>query len=139
VPLHRNAKVELLKRSRLFAGCSKRQLAVIAMIADEIDIPNGKSFIRQGERGREFFAVIEGDVEVRKNGRRVKTRGGSEFFGEIALISGSPRTATVTAVSPVRALVITDRHFRSLMRSSPDLQLKVLQALAERLAPDEPT
>ena len=68
----------------------------------------------------------------------MKTKGGNEFFGEIALISDVPRTATVVAISPVRALVITDRDFYGLMKSSQSLQMKVLRSLAERLAPDEP-
>jgi CRP/FNR family transcriptional regulator, cyclic AMP receptor protein len=138
VPLRKNAKIELLRRTPLFSSCSKRELAEIATIADEIEISDGKAFIREGERGREFFAVIEGSVDVRKKGRRVKIKGGNEFFGEIALVSDTPRNATVTATSPVRALVITDRAFDNLMRRSPQLQLKVLRSLAERVASDEP-
>ena len=137
VRLHKDAKIELLRRTPLFSACSKRELADIASLADEIDFPAGKTFIREGERGREFFALIEGRVEIRKHGVGVKTKGGNEFFGEIALISDVPRTATVVAISPVRALVITDRDFYGLMKSSQSLQMKVLRSLAERLAPDE--
>jgi CRP-like cAMP-binding protein len=72
---------------------------------------------------------------VTKNGQSINKLGAGDFFGEIALVSDSPRTATVTATSPVRALVITDRSFRRLMDDSPDIQRKVLVALAERLAP----
>lgn len=133
----KSAKIELLQRTPLFSECSKRELGEIATIADEIDIPAGRAFIREGERGREFFALIEGTVEVRRNGRKVKVKGGSEFFGEISLISATPRTATVTAASPVRALVITAPAFAGLLRRAPQLQLKVLRSLAERLAPDE--
>src|SRR5712691_556113 len=138
MPLRKNAKIALLRRTPLFSSCSKGELAAIAAIADEIDLPEGKAFIREGEQGREFFAVIEGAVDVRKKGRSVKLKGGNEFFGEIALVSNAPRNATVTAASAVRALVITDRSFESLMRRSPQLQLKVLRSLAERMAPDEP-
>jgi CRP/FNR family transcriptional regulator, cyclic AMP receptor protein len=133
----KSAKIELLQRTPLFSECSKRELAEIAAIADELDIPAGQDFIREGERGREFFALIEGTVEVRRNGRKVKLKGGSEFFGEISLISATPRTATVTATAPVRALVITGPAFAALLRRSPQLQLKVLRSLAERLAPSE--
>jgi CRP/FNR family transcriptional regulator, cyclic AMP receptor protein len=137
VAFRKNAKIELLQRTPLFAGCSKRELGEIATIADEVDIPAGTDFIREGEPGREFFALIEGTVEVRRNGRRVKVKGGSEFFGEISLISATPRNATVTAASPVRALVITGPAFAGLLRRLPGLQLKVLRSLAERVAPDE--
>lgn len=136
--LRKNAKVELLRRTPLFARCSKAELADIASLADEIDIPAGQAFIREGERGREFFALIDGEVEVRKQGRKVKPKGGTEFLGEIALLSDTPRTATVVAATDVRALVIDERSFDALMRRSPSLQLKVLRGLAERVAPDEP-
>ncbi len=136
VPLRKNAKIELLRRTPLFSGCSGRELAAIAAIADEIDLPVGKTFIREGERGREFFAIVEGTVDVRRKGRKIAGKGGTDFFGEIALISNAPRTATVTATSPVRALVVTPQGFDSLMRTSPQLQLKILKALAERLAAD---
>jgi CRP-like cAMP-binding protein len=135
VRLGKDAKVELIRRVPLFSRCSKRELAEVAKIADEIDLPAGKVLIRQGERGREFFVLLEGTAEVRKDGKTVATLDSGDFFGEIALVSRSPRTATVTTISPVHALVVTDRSFRSLLDHSPQIQLKVLEALAERLAP----
>jgi|SRR5215210_6834091 len=134
--LRRNQKVELIRKVPLFAHCSKRELEQIARIADEIDLGEGKEMTRQGDPGREFFVLLEGGADVRKNGRRINTLGSGDFFGEIALVSNTPRTATVTATSPVRALVVTDRAFRRLLQDSPQIQAKVLQALAERLAPE---
>jgi CRP/FNR family transcriptional regulator, cyclic AMP receptor protein len=134
--LRRNEKVEVIKRVPLFAACSKRELQQIARIADEIDLREGKEMTRQGSRGREFFVLLEGTADVTKNGRRVNQLRGGDFFGEIALVSDSPRTATVTATSPVRALVVTDRAFRRLLDDSPEIQRKVLMALAERVAPE---
>jgi CRP-like cAMP-binding protein len=134
--LHRNEKVELIKRAPLFWNCSKRELQEIAQLADEIDLRKGKEMTRQGERGREFFVLLEGDADVVKDGRSINTLGPGDFFGEIALVSDTPRTATVTATSPVRALVITDRAFRRLMKEQPDIQGKVLAAVAARLAPE---
>jgi len=134
--LRKNTKIELLKRVPLFAGCSKAQLGQIATIADEIDLPEGKVMIRQGESGRQFYVVVEGSVSVTRNGRKLPVRGGSEFFGEIALLADSPTTATVTTTSATHALVITKSSFRGLMAASPEIQLKVLRALAERLAAD---
>jgi len=133
--LHRNEKVELIKSVPLFANCSKRELEQIAQLADEIDLSDGKELIRQGSRGREFFVLLEGDVDVTKDGRSINKLGSGDFFGEIALVSDTPRTATVTTTSPVRALVITDRAFRRLLEDSPEIQLKVLAELAKRLAP----
>jgi CRP/FNR family transcriptional regulator, cyclic AMP receptor protein len=133
--LHRNQKVELIKRVPLFASCSRNELAQIAQIADEIDLPQGKELIRQGSRGREFFVLLEGEADVSQDGRTINQLGTGDFFGEIALVSDSPRTATVTATSPVRALVITDRSFHRLLDEQPEIQRKVLVELAERLAP----
>jgi CRP/FNR family transcriptional regulator, cyclic AMP receptor protein len=120
----------------LFSGCSKRDLEQIAQIADEIDLAEGKEMTREGSRGREFFVLLEGDADVTKGGSSINKLGAGDFFGEIALVSDSPRTATVTATSPVRALVITDRSFRRLLDEQPEIQRKVLVELAERLAPD---
>jgi CRP/FNR family transcriptional regulator, cyclic AMP receptor protein len=134
--LRRDAKVELLKRVPLFAGCSKKELGEIAMVADEIDVGPGQVLTTEGDSGREFFVLVEGSADVRRNGRKVSALGSGDFFGEIALVSDRPRTATVTTTVPVRLLVVTDRAFRELMRKVPSIQLKVLTALADRLAAD---
>ena len=131
--LRKDAKVELIAKVPLFAGLGKQQLAQVAGIADEIDLPEGKVLTREGERGREFFILLEGEAEVRRNGRKLDTRRAGEFFGEIALVSDIPRVATVTATTPVRALVIRDREFRGLLERTPEIALKVLSAVAERL------
>jgi len=132
-PLRKDAKIELIAKVPLFAGLAKQQLTRVASIADEIDLPEGKVLTRQGERGREFFILLEGEAEVRRNGRKLATRRAGEFFGEIALISDIPRVATVTATTPVRALVIRDREFRALLERTPAIALDVLTAVAERL------
>ena len=132
--LTKNAKVESIRRVPLFSGCSKRELAEIALIADELQFGAGTTLISQGASGREFIVVIEGDVEIEKDGKPVPQSGDdAKFFGEIALLTGGPRNATVRTTSPVRALVITDRAFARLLRDSPQIQAKVMQSLAERL------
>ena len=133
--LRKNAKTELISRVPLFAHCSKRELAEVAGIADEIDLREGKELTREGAPGREFFVLVEGTADVVKNGRKINSLGAGDFFGEIALVHQSPRTATVKATSPVRALVITERSFRRLLEEMPEIQRKVLAALAERVAP----
>jgi CRP-like cAMP-binding protein len=131
--LRKDAKLELLKRVPLFAKCSKRELALVASVADEVDLPAGKDLTREGASGREFVVIVEGAADVRRKGRRINQLGDGDFLGEIALLAGTPRTATVTTTTPVRALVLTAPAFRSLMRRTPGIQLKVLEALAERL------
>jgi len=131
--LRRDAKVELLKRVPLFSGCSKKEIGEIARLADEIDVREGTVLTREGDSGREFFVLVEGAADVRRNGRKVNAMGSGDFFGEIALVSDRPRTATVTATTPARLLVVTDRAFRDLMRNMPSIQLKVLNAVVDRL------
>ena len=134
--LGHNSKIDLIKGVPLFSGASKAELAEIAAIADEVDLPAGKTLIREGDTGREFFVLIEGTADVTRSGDKIgKMMGPGDFFGEIALISKAPRSATITTTSPVRALVITDRAFRQLLDHSPKIQIGVLTALAERLAP----
>lgn len=133
--LGRNAKVELIRKVPLFAHCSRGEIAEVAKIADEIDVNAGKVLTREGDRGQEFFVLLEGAADVVQGNRKVNTLGPGDFFGEIALVSRSPRTATVTTTEPSDLLVITATRFRALLDHSPRIQLRVLEALADRLAP----
>jgi CRP/FNR family cyclic AMP-dependent transcriptional regulator len=136
--LGHNDKIETIKKVPLFGHCTKDELAAVARLADEIDLPQGKVLTKQGDRGHEFLVLLEGSADVVRDGEKVAELGAGDFFGEIALISHIPRTATVTATTPVRALVVADHDFRTLLDRSPNIALKVLQALAERL-PASPT
>ena len=135
--LRSKAKTDLLKSVPLFEHCSRRELGKIAGITDEIAVDDGKVLITEGDRGREFFVIISGEVEVRRKGRKLATLGPGTYFGEIALLSQQPRTATVTALTPLRVLVIADRAFVGLLDEMPELWLKVARSLAERVAADE--
>ena len=131
-----NSKIDLIKGVPLFAGASKGELAKIAGIADEVDLPAGRTLIKEGDSAREFFVLIDGTADVTQDGKQIgKIMGPGDFFGEIALVAKAPRTATITTTSPVRALVITDRAFRQLLDESPEIAVGVLTTLAERLAP----
>jgi CRP/FNR family cyclic AMP-dependent transcriptional regulator len=134
VRLDKDSKAAAMRDVPLFSRCSRGELRRIAKLADEIDLPAGKVLTKEGARGREFFVLLEGTADVRRDTRLLPSLGPGDFFGEIALVTDAPRTATVTATSPVRALVITDRAFRELLRNSPDIQGKVLEAVASRLA-----
>src|SRR4029450_9424792 len=96
-------KVDLIAGVPLFAALPKSELGKVRSIADEIDLPADKVLIREGERGREFFVLLEGEADVARKGQKLATRGAGEFFGEIALVSNLPRTATVKTRNPVRA------------------------------------
>ena len=134
--LRRDAKIELLKRVPLFAGCSKSELRELAKSADELDIREGTVLTREGRSAREFFVLVDGTAQVTRDGKKIADLGGGDWFGEIALITNSPRTATVTATSPGDVLVITDRRFHSVVETMPSIALKVLSCVGERLARD---
>jgi CRP/FNR family cyclic AMP-dependent transcriptional regulator len=136
VALRRDAKVELLKRVPLFADCSKAELRALAKSTDEIDLREGTVMTREGRPGREFFVLIEGTARVTRDGRKVAELKGGDWFGEIALITNRPRTATVTATSAVDVLVLTDRRFRTAVETMPTIALKVLSSVGERLGHD---
>lgn len=135
--LRKNAKVELIKGVPLFSQLGRGELDEVASIADEIDLSEGKELTVEGQPGREFFVIIEGDAAVRRGDREINRLGAGDFFGEIALIEDRPRTATVVAETPIRALVITDRSFRTLLQRSPGIEGKVMSARAARLGPDD--
>jgi CRP/FNR family cyclic AMP-dependent transcriptional regulator len=131
--LRRDAKVALVARVPLFERCSRRELGKIASIAREIEYPAATPVVHEGRRGDEFFIVVEGEVDVRRGGRKLATIGAGDFFGEIALITGSPRTATVITGTPLRALFISSRDFRELLQDSPGVQYKLMQEMGRRL------
>jgi CRP-like cAMP-binding protein len=133
--LRRDAKVEWLSNVPLFTLCSKRELAAIAALVHEVNLPEGHTLIREGAQAFSFFVLLEGTAEVRRDNRKVATLEPGDFLGELALILERPRTATVTLTSPARLLAVSAHNFRPFLTRSPELQFKLLAALAERLAP----
>jgi CRP-like cAMP-binding protein len=138
VRLGKDSKVEMIKKVPLFARLSKTELQEVAHLADELDLPAGKVMATEGDRGREFFVLIDGEAEVTKGDRKINVMKKGDFFGEIALVTKMPRTATVTATEDVQVLVITERNFSSLLKRSPEIGRGVAEALAERIAPELP-
>lgn len=137
----RDEKLDLLHRIPLFSGFDRRRLERLGMLADEVDVPAGKVLMRQGESGADMMVVVRGSVGVERDGNRLNTLGPGDFFGEIALVDGGPRTATVTAEEPTTLLVITHRDFHSMMEEFPEVADQVMNALANRvrhLEPDAP-
>ena len=128
-----DTKVEALKRIPLFADLSRKELAEVARITEDVEVPEGKVLCKEGELGREFFVIIEGEAEVTRRGKHVATDRGGDFFGEISLLENTPRMASVTAKTPLRFFVLTSHDFRHLLDDNPKVERKVLHALAKRV------
>ena len=128
--------VELIGRVPVFRRCTKRDLRLIAGITTVVDLPAGRQLTREGEPGREFAVIVAGAVEVTRGKRRIRKLGPGDWLGEIALLTGGPRTATATTVAPTRVLLIRGGMFRSLLEATPSLAFRVLERVAA-LVPDE--
>ena len=125
--------VEEIARVPLFFGCSNRELQAIARAVKEIDHKAGTVIAREGDPGIGLFIIASGKADVSIGGKKKSSLGKGDFFGEIALLDGGPRTATVTATTPVRLYGLTEWTFRGLMQQDPKIAIKVLVAMAGRL------
>lgn len=129
----RSSKVDLLKKVPLFDGLSRRQLEQIATLADEVDVAAGKRLARTGETGHELFIILEGQAAVKTpRGRTVRLSQG-DFFGEMSLLDGGPRSADVDAETPMRLLVIGHRELWSLLSTAPSIARRIMTTLSARL------
>ena len=117
----------------IFSGCSKRELGIISRAAKEVSHKEATVIAREGERGIGLFLILEGQCKVTIGGRTKAKLGPGDFFGEVALLDGGPRTATVTALTAVRLVGITGWVFRGLLMEHPSIALKTLEAVAGRL------
>jgi CRP/FNR family transcriptional regulator, cyclic AMP receptor protein len=117
----------------IFSECTKRELTIIGRAAKEVSHREGTVIAREGERGVGLFLILEGQCRVSIGGKTKAKLGPGDFFGEVALLDGGPRTATVTALTPVRLVGITGWVFRGLLMEHPSIALKTLEAVAGRL------
>ena len=127
-------KAMMLSKCQLFAGLSARDLAEVGRLADEVPVRDGKVIAKEGAAAHEFFVILEGNVDITKGGKRVRTMGPGDFFGELAMLGRVPRTATATASGPTRLLVVGHREFTSLLASQPSIRDKVLRSVAKWIA-----
>jgi CRP-like cAMP-binding protein len=128
-----DAQLDLLRQTWLFSGLNRRELATVARTADQIGVPAGTVLIKEGERGREFYLILQGTAAVRRGGRKVASLGPGRYFGELALLDRGPRSATVVAETDMELLVLEQRAFGGVLQEIPGLALKLLVATAQRL------
>jgi CRP-like cAMP-binding protein len=127
---------ERLRSIPLFEGLSRKELDQVGRWADELDVAAGRDLLDQGRLPHEFFVIEEGTVEVRQDRRPIATLGPGDFFGEIALIEGDRRTATVETTTPVRAIVMDSRSFGAMMDALPKVADRIREAGRRRLGND---
>jgi CRP-like cAMP-binding protein len=130
----RESTDELLARVPLFEGLSKKQLSQVSSLMTSLELPSGKVLARQGEAGHEFVILLEGEVEVIRDGKVIAVRGPGDYIGEIALLDNRPRTATVTAKTNVVVEVLNRVEFASLLANTPEISNQIMATMAQRLA-----
>jgi CRP-like cAMP-binding protein len=126
-------KLDLLKAVPLFGGCRSRELERLGMLTEEVSMPAGRVLFNQGDPAAELFILVEGQVRVERHGTVIATRGPGEFFGEMALVSEGTRMASATCETDCKFLVLGHREFHSLRDEFPELKMRVLETLAQRV------
>lgn len=126
-------KVERLRAVPLFVACSDKHLGKIASLADEVDAKPGTVLCREGQSGGDFFIIESGTAELRSSSGVTRTLAAGQFFGEIALLDHGPRTATVTAATPMRLFVLGPAQFRDLIHGDADIAVTLLRTVVQRL------
>jgi CRP/FNR family transcriptional regulator, cyclic AMP receptor protein len=133
------ALIALLAHVGLFSGCSRRELSAIAAATYETDIEAGTVMTTQGDEGKDFFVIVEGVATWSIDGEPKGTLREGDFFGEMSLLDGGPRSATVTADSPLIVVVLPRERFEEVIVKAPHVALAMLRELARRLRAAEDT
>ncbi len=126
-------RLELLAGVWLFEQCSRRELNVLQDATTEMQLAAGKLLTEQGEVGRHFMVIVEGSVEVTRDGTQIALLGPGAFFGEMSLLDGQPRTATAITLEPTHVLMLTTAAFNEVLATMPSVDRKLLTVLAGRL------
>lgn len=126
-------RLELLGSVWLFEQCSRRELNVLQAATTEMQLAAGKLLTEQGEVGRHFMVIVEGSVEVTRDGTQIAVLGPGSFFGEMSLLDGQPRTATAITLEPTHVLMLTTAAFNEVLATMPSVDRKLLTVLAGRL------
>jgi CRP-like cAMP-binding protein len=131
--IHKDQRISLLRGVELFSNCTTAELQQLASLATEYQAPAGEALAVQDQMGREFFIIVEGTARAFRNGIFLADLAPTDFFGELALLDGGRRTATVVAQTDLRLLVLSSGEFKELFRSYPSVTRKIVAVLAARL------
>ena len=126
-------KVDILSSIPLFAELSAKELTQIRSLMTQVKVPAGTTLTREGQVGHEMLVIMSGTASVSRGGQHVATVGTGDFQGEISILDGGPRTATVTATTDMELLVATAQEFNALLDASPMVARRILPALARRI------
>jgi CRP/FNR family transcriptional regulator, cyclic AMP receptor protein len=126
-------KIDRLEDVAMLAGCTRRQLRAIARISEVIEVTEGTVLARSGEPGEEFYLILDGAARVEISTRKRARLQPGQYFGEMSLLDGGPRSATVVADTPLRLLVIKRGDFATLLREAPELTQSLLATLSRRV------
>jgi CRP/FNR family transcriptional regulator, cyclic AMP receptor protein len=125
--------VESLRAIELFAGCDDKLLRKLSRLGTEVHAKTRQVLAREGDVGREFYVIVDGSASVEHDGDRIATLQRGDFFGEMALVDGKPRSATVVATTQMTMYVFDPREFFSMLDAFPPVSRKILSTLAGRL------
>ena len=131
--MRHDVKLDRIRAVPLFADTDRKHLEGIAQLCTEVSARAGDVLCRQGEPGAEFFVLLDGSVTVTSRGRELATLGPGDFFGELALLDGMARNATVTAATDLQLLVLTRQEFSTLVHDDPQVAVRMLPAIGARL------
>jgi len=129
----REKHLNYLGKVEIFEAFSKKELQQLARLAEQVKIPEGKDLTKEGTTGREFFVITKGQAGVYRKGKKVASLGAGKFFGELSLLDGGPRNATVTADSDMEVILLGQREFLGLLHDVPTMAMKLIKGMATRL------
>jgi CRP/FNR family transcriptional regulator, cyclic AMP receptor protein len=129
----RSDQIDLLSGVDLFSGLSRKEVGLVLQYMRDHEFPAGRVVVSEGEEGGRFFLIVSGNAVVRRGGRRIRKLGPGDSFGDIALIDGGPRSATVEAETPLSTLSLATWNFKGALRENPSMGFKLLLVLCKRL------
>ena len=131
--MRKDAYLERLQKVPMFEALSRKELGGLAKLAETIDVKEGTALVKEGTTGREFFVISEGTAKVVRGRKKVATLKAGDYFGELSLLDGSPRNASVIAETAMTLIVLGQREFLGELHESPTIAYKLLKGMARRL------